>query len=236
MRAPKTGGRMQATMNSQIFSQNLNEKTLTLTGLLFLSLSIPMAGQWESLDTLALEDSHQDMNMPQLVEKFEKNLPRKNKGDAKKLSQRVLSLSRKYSVSPGIVVSVIETESSYRYGVVSKAGAVGLMQLRPSTAKEVSKKYGIPYSGAKDLLKPEVNMELGVAYLSYLRSRFGHSVHYLAAYNMGPTAMKSRINHGNYELGAIKGYVEKIHGRTLTIRASSKAPLKMLANPSLATN
>ena len=117
----------------------------------------------------------------------------------------------------------------YRYDVVSKAGAVGLMQLLPRTAEEVATRYGIrDYRSAADLTNPVVNLELGAAYLAYLRTRFGHSVHYLAAYNMGPSAMRTRIKNGNYELGALTGYVKKIHGRTLELRRSATQKSKRI--------
>jgi soluble lytic murein transglycosylase-like protein len=190
---------------------------------LFLSLSVPMAGTWENLDSHALEDSHQDLALEAVVDRFQQRLPARHKKDALKLGKALLRLSEKHRLSPGLLLSVIETESSFRYDVESKAGAVGLMQLLPATAAEVAKRYNIRgYHSEADLVNPVVNMELGAAYLAYLRTRFGNSLHYLAAYNMGPSALKVRMSRGIYELGAIQGYVDKIQGRTLELRERAK--------------
>jgi soluble lytic murein transglycosylase-like protein len=198
-------------------------KTLTLTGAIFLAAALPIAGQWEQPETTALEDSHQDLSLAEVVERFSQRLPAEHKQDAYKLGKTLVKLSERHMISPGILLSVIETESSYRYSVVSKAGAVGLMQLLPGTAAEVAQKYRIRgYHSAADLNNPVVNLELGVAYIAYLRGRFGHSLHYLAAYNMGPTALGSRIRRGEYNLGAINGYVQKIQGRTLALREGAQ--------------
>lgn len=201
-------------------------RTLSIAGVLFFAVSLPMAGQWES-QTDALEDSHQDMALADIVERFRQRLPAEHKQDAYRLGTTIMRLSERHMLSPGLLLSVIETESSYRYGVVSKAGAVGLMQLLPNTAQEVATRYNIRgYKSEEDLTNPVVNMELGVAYIAYLRGRFGNSVHYLAAYNMGPAALKGRINKGNYELGAINNYVNKIQGRTLELRGKTKFKAK----------
>lgn len=204
-------------------------RLLSITGAIFLAASLPIAGQWESLETVAIEDSHQDLSLTEVVERFRQRLPVQHKQDAYKLGRTVMRLSERHMVSPGLILSVVETESSFRYGVVSKAGAVGLMQLLPRTAAEVADRYNIrSYKSEEDLANPVVNLELGAAYLAYLRTRFGHSVHYLAAYNMGPSAMRARIKNGNYELGAIKGYVTKIHSRTLELRSHASAKTRQI--------
>jgi soluble lytic murein transglycosylase-like protein len=198
-------------------------QALALTGALFLC-SLPIAGQLDRPDTMALEDSHRDLSLAQVVERFQQRLPASQRVDAFLLGENLIRLSERHQISPGLILSVIETESSFRYRVVSKAGAVGLMQLLPSTAEEVARRYGIAYSSEEDLRNPIVNLELGVAYLAYLRGRFGNSVHYLAAYNMGPTALRGRMRRGNFQLGAISGYVVKVQERTLELRESSAPP------------
>ncbi len=202
-------------------------RLLSLTGVIFLAASMPIAGQWEK-QTDTLEDSHQDLHLAEVVERFQQRLPKQHKQDAYRLGRTLMQLSERHQMSPGLLLSVIDTESSFRYDVVSKAGAVGLMQLLPDTAAEVARRYRIhSYHSEADLADPVVNLQLGVAYIAYLRGHFGNSVHYLAAYNMGPSALRGRIKKGNYELGAINGYVQKIQNRTLELRskASKKSPL-----------
>ncbi len=133
----------------------------------------------------------------------------------------MLELSDQHQFSPTFILSVIETESSFRTGVISKAGAVGLMQLLPATAKETAERYNIrSYKSAADLHNPVVNLRLGVAYMSYLRKQFGHSLHYVAAYNMGPTALRRKLRNNDYGLGALDHYVRTIHERSRTLRGN----------------
>ena len=227
---------MQAIYNlSAVFTQysataeqevreNVRGPTLFLAALLFFSLALPSTSSEPVSDLTSLEDSYQDLNLAEVAQHLERRLPVAHKQDSYKLAKLLVQLSDRHMLSPGLILSVIETESSYRYGTVSKKGAVGLMQLLPETAKEVAAKYRIhEYKSAQDLYDPRINLRLGAAYLAYLRGRFGASAHYLAAYNMGPTALKTRLRNGNYDLGAVEKYVKNIHKRTHTLRLKSAA-------------
>ncbi|SAJ19774.1 lytic murein transglycosylase [Enterobacter cloacae] len=69
----------------------------------------------------------------------------------------------------------------------SGVGATGLMQLMPGTAKETSRKFGIPLASTQQLIVPDVNIRLGAAYLSQVHGQFnGNRVLASAAYNAGP--------------------------------------------------
>lgn len=201
---------------------SLRTSTILLASALFITASIPEMGEVEIAPII--DDSHQDVDFATIVTQFREKLPTNKKAQAYSLAKLLVQLSERHQVSPGLLLSVIETESSFRSGVVSNAGAVGLMQMLPSTAKEVAARYHISaYKQQQDLYNPRTNMMLGVAYIAYLRGRFGNSYHYLAAYNIGPTALNKRIISGNYELGAIEKYVNKIQSRTLKIREVSKS-------------
>lgn len=90
--------------------------------------------------------------------------------------------------STPLVDAVIGQESGGNPNARSSAGAVGLMQLLPDTAKEVAKDLGIPWDPAK-MTDPEYNRTLGTAYLNKQLARFdGNVPAALAAYNMGPGA------------------------------------------------
>jgi soluble lytic murein transglycosylase len=100
--------------------------------------------------------------------------------------------SRRFGYDPLLVLAVIHVESvfdpralgRYRDGRVS--GALGLMQLKPATAREVAEDLDIELSGPSDLFRPEINIVLGVAYLTRLVSRFESFKLGLLAYNQGP--------------------------------------------------
>lgn len=189
--------------------------------LVLMASSVPDVGMVPSGEIAPFSDSYADYSLTEVVAHFEKNLAASEKKDAYKLGRLVLELADRHQFSPTFILSMIETESSYRSSVVSKAGAVGLMQLLPSTAAEVAEKFNISsYKTEADLRNSVVNLQLGVAYLALLRKQFGSSVHYVAAYNLGPTAMRKKIRNGDFELGALDRYVRVIHERTRLLRGS----------------
>jgi soluble lytic murein transglycosylase-like protein len=85
------------------------------------------------------------------------------------------------SVEPNLLRAVIVVESGFNSRAVSKRGAVGLMQLMPSTATRF---------GVSNLYDPRENVHAGARYLKFLIDRFGHDVRLaLAAYNAGEQAV-----------------------------------------------
>lgn len=84
------------------------------------------------------------------------------------------------------VFAVIRQESLFARTLASEAGAVGLMQLMPGTAREAAQGLGLDPPARRDLLDPSVNITLGSAYLARMRDRFGHVALATAAYNAGP--------------------------------------------------
>lgn len=86
-----------------------------------------------------------------------------------------------------LLMGVARRESAYNPVIQSSAGARGLMQVMPATAKHVSRKEGIPYAGVGDLNDPDTNLALGSAYLRSLLDRYqGNRIAAVAAYNAGP--------------------------------------------------
>jgi len=186
---------------------------------LVLLLSFPLVGEAiapEYAGDLA------ELDFPAVVARFEAGLRGETKKDAKKLARIVMRSAKKHRLSPALILALIETESSFRYAVHSSAGAVGLMQLKPSTAAYVAERYTLPYGGADDLEDPAQNLRLGIAYLAYLKDRFGHSAHYLAAYNLGPARLIGRLKRDE-DLSGIEPYVTRIHGRTRLLQLKSGA-------------
>lgn len=94
--------------------------------------------------------------------------------------------SQAAGVDPLLVLAVVREESRFRADAVSWAGAVGLMQLLPSTARELD-----PSVGPQALTEPEVNVRLATAYLAgRLREFRGDLLLALVAYNAGPAAAR----------------------------------------------
>ena len=86
------------------------------------------------------------------------------------------------------VYAITRQESGFMTDARSHAGAMGLMQLMPATARETARRYGIPLANTHHaVLDPERNIALGTAYLSQLYGQFqGNRVLASAAYNAGP--------------------------------------------------
>ena len=98
--------------------------------------------------------------------------------DQQIIKQSVHKAAAKYNLPPELIRAVIRAESNFEVGAVSSAGAQGLMQLMPATAKEL---------GVKNPFDIEQNIDGGTKYLRKMLDRFGGNVRKaLAAYNAGP--------------------------------------------------
>lgn len=94
--------------------------------------------------------------------------------------------ARRNGVDPALVAAVIYAESGFREGAVSDHGAVGLMQLLPSTAEEIAARTGGERFTVDDLRDPRVNIRYGTYYLGSLLDRYdGSRAAALAAYHAG---------------------------------------------------
>ena len=80
---------------------------------------------------------------------------------------------------------MIEQESKFNADARSSAGAVGLMQLQPATAKGIAKYTGGSKFVLSDLDDPEINVRYGAWYLHHLMQKYGNERLALAAYNAG---------------------------------------------------
>ena len=103
---------------------------------------------------------------------------------------------QKYASDPALVFAVIKAESGFSEDAVSSAGAVGLMQLMPSTAKFVCEQNKIPFE-AERLDEGEYNVMLGCIYLDYLKTRFHDETTVLAAYNAGEGTVSSWLKNSD---------------------------------------
>ena len=123
------------------------------------------------------------------------------------LVQTILEEARTHDLDPGLVVAVIEVESAGYHLAVSHVGAMGLMQLLPSTGKELADRMGIEWKGPDTLFDPSINVKLGTAYLRQLTDRFGNVHTALAAYNWGPGRINRRLRRG---ATVPSGYIEQV--------------------------
>jgi soluble lytic murein transglycosylase-like protein len=93
----------------------------------------------------------------------------------------VKEAAERHRMNPDLIRAVIQTESGWNAGAVSRKGAVGLMQLIPTTAQRF---------GVKDMFSPKQNVDAGVRYLKTLLERYNGNLELaLAAYNAGEGAV-----------------------------------------------
>ena len=97
--------------------------------------------------------------------------------------------ARNYDIDPALLAAVIYTESRFRPHVRSASGAIGLMQLLPSTAEGIATRTGGTTFVPSDLDDPELNVRYGAWYLRHLRQHYAGAPDAmalaLAAYNAG---------------------------------------------------
>lgn len=94
------------------------------------------------------------------------------------------------SINPHLLFAIARQESAFMADARSPAGALGLMQLMPTTAQYTARRAGIPYR-KHDLLSPDTNIALGSRYLHQLLNEFnGNRILAAAAYNAGPTRVR----------------------------------------------
>ena len=112
----------------------------------------------------------------------------------------VREAAERHSVDPALVRAVIETESHWNPSAYSRKGAVGLMQLIPTTAQRF---------GANNAFNPKENVDAGVRYLKALLERYNGNLDLaLAAYNAGEGAVDRA--HGIPAYRETRNYVQKV--------------------------
>jgi len=100
--------------------------------------------------------------------------------------QQILNHSEREDINPAWIYGVIRQESAFVQDARSATGAMGLMQLMPSTAKYISRSMPKKYRGRSKLTQADTNLALGTRYLQKMLKRFsGQTVLATAAYNAG---------------------------------------------------
>jgi soluble lytic murein transglycosylase len=101
-------------------------------------------------------------------------------------------------LDPYLVASLIRQESEFNPGAVSRANAVGLMQLLPKTGKAVAKEVKFKRYNSSLLFSPAVNLQLGTRYFRGMVDKFGGFEYALAAYNAGSDRVEDWLSQGKY--------------------------------------
>jgi len=126
-----------------------------------------------------------------------------------RFESHIAAAARANDVDPYLVAAVINAESGFDESQVSEAGAVGLMQLMPSTAVEVAARSGVTREVDMRTLKdPDLNITLGTRHLADLLATYDDTETALAAYNAGE--------------GNVDRWMSEQGGTTLTVAGFSE--------------
>lgn len=133
----------------------------------------------------------------------------------KKYQSFVYRFSNEYNLERSLVYAVIKTESNFNASAVSRSGAMGLMQILPSTAKWIAGELEEEFN-ENQLFEPETNIKYGCFYLRYLMDKFLSIDAAICAYNAGEGAVRAWLDgEGNVEEEKItysetKKYLKKV--------------------------
>ena len=120
----------------------------------------------------------------------------------RRLTEQLWQISHAYSIDPLMILAVVAQEShgnpNARGRMQSGAfsGALGLMQIKLETAQKMAWRFGLRVNSEEDLLKPEVNVTVGTAYLIRLIGKYGNWKEALVAYNLGHSAVDKLLERG----------------------------------------
>ncbi len=117
-----------------------------------------------------------------------------------KFKNEIVEYSAQYSLSPTLVASVINVESSYNTQAKSNKNALGLIQIKLDTANYVADLNGLENIEETDLFNPETNIKFGCMYLKYLINKFEDKYTAIAAYNAGETRVRTWLNDEQYSI------------------------------------
>ncbi|MEL7559520.1 transglycosylase SLT domain-containing protein [Stutzerimonas chloritidismutans] len=111
----------------------------------------------------------------------------------------LVNAAKAREIHPSWVFAITRQESAFMADARSHVGASGLMQLMPATAKETARRFGIPLASPQQVLNPNVNIQLGAAYLSQIYGQFnGNRVLASAAYNAGPGRVRQWLKNAQH--------------------------------------
>ena len=111
--------------------------------------------------------------------------------------EEIIAVAERYDIDAALLFAIVKTESGFNARAVSAKGAVGLMQILPSTGRFIADKRRI---AEYDLTSIETNLDFGGYYWAYLRDKFAGVKETAAAYNAGEGTVKKWLNIAEYSL------------------------------------
>ena len=141
-------------------------------------------------------------------------------------SEYVRVHARENGLDPALLAAVIYQESKFRPNAESASGAIGLMQLTPSTAHGIALRTGGSAFVTSDLYNPDINIRYGAWYLANLVRKYGQKRLALAAYNAGQGNVdRWRANGQPIEFSETEAYVDGIEHLERVYRSAWRSSL-----------
>ncbi len=172
------------------------------------SVSSTLLGNFDNIESLHYDGKNgvfEPSSLSAILSAAQQNsaVPMKNTSIGNDSYRDIISqAANKYNLPDKLISAVIKQESNFKNGVVSHAGAQGLMQLMPGTAK---------FLGVKDSFDPVQNVMGGAKYLRQMLNQFGGDIELaLAAYNAGPGNVKK--HDGIPPFKETQQYVKRVLG------------------------
>lgn len=130
----------------------------------------------------------------------------------KEVAKTIIEISKTNNYDPIFLMAVIKTESQFKPRTIGSAGEIGLMQIKPDTAKWICQKLGYKWKGEGYLVDPNYNIEVGALYFKYLKKSLNsRASHYITAYNRGLGSLSrlpaAEVKTNPYFVKVLKNYI-----------------------------
>jgi soluble lytic murein transglycosylase len=142
-------------------------------------------------------DDKKEMIIIEIVQFLKDKKVKLSDSKLESMATTVYEESRLYDLDYRLVLALIKVESNFRHNATSRDGSWGLMQIKPSLAKFISKNTGLEFKSKKDLHQPDNNIRLGTYHISKLMEDFENIHAVLHAYNVGQKKARVRLNKEN---------------------------------------
>ncbi len=154
------------------------------------------------------KDSNESARLVYVQDVFKRERTGLGASEEKALAGYIIAESVAYKIDPLLVLAMIKTESEYYNWSRSDRGALGLMQIMPSTGAELAGQLRFRWDGEATLFNPYMNVKMGMHYYSSLLDIYLGDAHLsLTAYNAGPSSVNARLLAGK---GVPNGFARRV--------------------------
>jgi soluble lytic murein transglycosylase len=137
-----------------------------------------------------LTEMEEQLKIFQIIEDFQIGFSDDEKIE---LASVIFHESNRYKYDPLLIMAVILTESSFKKGQESHAGARGVMQVLPNIGRDLATRSGLEWEGKDQLFDPVTNIRLGTLHLFEQIIKFKDVKKGIIAYNLGETRLRGRL-------------------------------------------